>query len=136
MDGEQAESHPRVGCFKGYDESSFSFDTRAAPALFQRQFDLFTRLMESGFDMYGYITLTTPTADIGQASHLLDRLQTIAPLLPLRVVPLEIAEFGPITSRLDSDTRSALSNQELAGIHAWNRGDQRSVLRRRATNAC
>jgi hypothetical protein len=40
----------RVCCFKGFDAESFAFNTRAAPELFARQFDLFARLLATGMD--------------------------------------------------------------------------------------
>ena len=58
--------HPgygRVCCFKGFDEASFSFNTKAAPELFDRQFELFSRLRATGMDLYAYATFTSPTAD-------------------------------------------------------------------------
>src|SRR5205807_1374509 len=42
----------RVGCFKGFDPVSFSFNTKAAPELFDRQFELFARHLRSGVDIY------------------------------------------------------------------------------------
>jgi hypothetical protein len=47
--------HPgygRVCCFKGFDAASFSFNTKAAPDLFDRQFELFSRLLAIGIDLY------------------------------------------------------------------------------------
>ena len=48
----------RVGCFKGWDEQSFSFNTHARPELFERQFELFGRLLKTGIDLYAYATFT------------------------------------------------------------------------------
>ena len=53
----------RVGCFKGFDTSSFAFNTAAAPELFDRQFELLGRLIRFGLDVYGYVTLTRLTRD-------------------------------------------------------------------------
>jgi len=50
--------YSRVSCFKGIDERSFALNTKAKPDLFLRQFDLCERLIKTGFDLYGYITLT------------------------------------------------------------------------------
>ena len=38
----------RVCCFKGFNAESFTFNTKAAPELFNRQFDLFARLLDLG----------------------------------------------------------------------------------------
>lgn len=42
--------YAKVCCFKGYDPSSFAFNTRASPTLFDRQFDLMKRVLELGID--------------------------------------------------------------------------------------
>lgn len=52
-------NYGRVGCFKGFDAESFSFNTKADPKLFAEQFTLMKRLVQAGFDVYGYVTLTT-----------------------------------------------------------------------------
>ena len=121
-------NHARVACFKGYDEDSFTFNTRADPILFNQQFDLFRRLNRSGFDLYGYITLTSPSdanIDSGVADTL-DRLQHVHPRAPLRVIPLEIVTFGTVEERIQRHPNlapsmaAALVHQQHA-IAAWNR---------------
>ena len=97
--------HPgygRVCCFKGFDQASFSFNTRAAPDLFDRQFELFSRLLATGMDLYAYATFTSPTPDSLPAAMttFVDRLQRISEALPLRLIPLEISEYGPVEPRL------------------------------------
>ena len=57
----EATNYGRVGCFKGFDEETFSFNTHADGSLFYRQFDLFRRFLELGIDIYAYVTLTSPT---------------------------------------------------------------------------
>lgn len=113
-------NHGRVGCFKGFDAESFSFNTRATPNLFDGQFDLFERLIDSNFDMYAYVTLTSPTTtDIQQKmTKFVDRLQSIHPQLPLRTVPLEIAVFGPVSDRLDAERQESIAHQHVA-IELW-----------------
>jgi organic radical activating enzyme len=67
----------RVCCFKGYNRESFSFNTMAAPELFDRQFVLMRRLADLGLDLYAYVTLTTPRS-AQMSSHMrvfVDRLQ-------------------------------------------------------------
>lgn len=115
-------NYGRVGCFKGFDELSFSFNTQADPALFHQQFGLFERMAGLGVDLYGYVTFTTPDArSAGNAiPRFLDRLQTIHENLPLRTVPLEIQVFTPVIGRLRAEHESALQNQQRA-IDLWNR---------------
>jgi uncharacterized Fe-S cluster-containing radical SAM superfamily protein len=125
--------HPgygRVCCFKGFDEASFSFNTKAAPELFDRQFELFSRLRATGMDLYGYATFTSPTADSLPAAmtSFVDRLQGISEALPLRLVPLEILEYGPVVPRLRDEHRASMEVQQAA-IAAW-----QSELDRRFTD--
>jgi uncharacterized Fe-S cluster-containing radical SAM superfamily protein len=121
---ELAATHPRYGrvcCFKGFDAESFAFNTRAAPELFARQFDLFARLLATGMDLYAYATFTGPAAGrIGEKmARFADRLQQVAPNLPLRTVPLEIDLWGPVKPRITPARQHALSVQAEA-ISAWN----------------
>ncbi|MDA3840427.1 MAG: 4Fe-4S cluster-binding domain-containing protein [Patescibacteria group bacterium] len=90
--------YSRTGCFKGYDESSFSFNTGAKPELFQRQFDLFQRLVREGIDMYAYATFTNQD-DIYLDRNIklfVDKLQQIHHNLPLRTIPLKIVSFSTV----------------------------------------
>ncbi len=117
-------THPRYGrvcCFKGFDAESFAFNTRAAPELFDRQFELFARLLATGMDLYAYVTLTGPVGErIGEkVARFIDRLQRISDALPLRTVPLEIEVWGPVAPRLTAARRQALDVQNQA-IEAWN----------------
>lgn len=112
----------RVGCFKGFDDSSFSFNTGAEPHNFQTQFDVFRRLLERGIDLYAYITLTCPRPShpdpAGSVRTMLDRLGEIDERLPLRTVPLEIQVFSPMLRRLRELERSALDYQHEVA-EAW-----------------
>lgn len=112
----------RVCCFKGFDPESFAFNTAAAPELFDRQFELFRRLMALGVDLYAYVTLTTPRADgVGDAVRtFVDRLQQVDENLPLRTVPLEIQAFTPVESRMSAVHEEAISHQQTA-VEAWQR---------------
>jgi uncharacterized Fe-S cluster-containing radical SAM superfamily protein len=125
-------NYGRVGCFKGFDPESFAFNTKADPRLFFQQFKLMRRLVEAGFDVYGYVTLTTPTEiDLpAKMSEFVDRLQDeVHPAFPLRTVPLRIQVFTPTKSRIGPDQLNALRFQEAA-VAAWN-----SELCRRFTTA-
>lgn len=117
----------RVGCFKGFDSESFSFNTAAKPELFDRQFEIFARHLASGVDCYAYVTLTTPSGNgiDAKMGQFLDRLQGISENLPLRTVPLEIVKWGPVDHRLNDERKAALSLQYQA-VEAW----QREVARR------
>lgn len=110
----------RVCCFKGFDGISFSFNTRATPNLFDRQFELMERLLRLGLDLYCYTTFTTPIAnEIDEPmARFVDRLQQLDPNLPLRTVPLEIGIYGPVEDRLHSVPSVALDNQYRA-VEAW-----------------
>lgn len=110
----------RVGCFKGYDETSFVFNTGAAPELFARQFTLMRRHLADGTDCYGYATFTAPTTDdpAPAMTRFVDRLQDVDENLPLRVVPLEVEVWGPVGPRMRSQHELALLHQHEA-VRAW-----------------
>lgn len=122
----------RVCCFKGFDPASFAFNTSAALGEFDRQFERFARTLDLGIDLYGYVTLTGPSlaAAADGVPALIDRLQQISPMLPLRVVPLKIAAFGPMLARpTASRLHDALIVEDTA-IGVWQR-----VLEERFTAA-
>ena len=112
----------RVGCFKGFDDESFAFNTGAAPTDFRRQFSVMRTLIDFGIDVYAYVTLTTTSAaDIrGRVARFVDQLQELDENLPLRTIPLEIQMFAPVGPRLNGARRLALELQCLA-VAAWNR---------------
>ncbi len=114
-------SYGRVCCFKGFDHESFEFNTRAAPELFDNQFDLFSRLVGLGLDIYAYVTLTTPSGNgvAEKVRRFMDRLQAIDMNLPLRTVPLEVRVFTPVKGRLQDIHGQAIQNQQEA-IATWN----------------
>ena len=115
-------NYGRVGCFKGFDPTSFSFNTKASPDLFERQFQIMKRLIKTGFDMYGYITLTT-NSDVNiikNMSVFFDKLQeNVHPLFPLRTIPLQIHTFTPTQNRMTEKHVKAIEIQKQA-IEAWN----------------
>lgn len=69
------------------------------------------------------MTLTSPHDDgvAALVADLIDRLQTIEPDFPLRVVPLRITVFTPVAQRLarEPDRARSLMIQKEA-IAAWN----------------
>ena len=105
--------YSRVGCFKGYDQDSFSFNTLANPEFFYQQFEIFQNLLREGFDMYAYVTFTSlPKLNIEDSiSKFTDKLQEIHPNLPLRTVPLKIEVFTPTQFRLKEEQQQALKFQ-------------------------
>lgn len=117
----QHRMYGRVGCLKGYDGRSFAFNTKARSELFERQLDLIARFVkQTSVDLYLYATFTTPTTEgIGPAMRTLARrLGDISPSLLQRLVPLKVAEWGPVTARLDDERRTAVRNQ-FAALEAW-----------------
>jgi uncharacterized Fe-S cluster-containing radical SAM superfamily protein len=113
-------NYGRVCCFKGFNADSFSFNTLADPALFDRQFELMRRLVSTGIDLYGYITITTPAQEhiSDDMRKFFDRIQDIDENLPLRIVPLEVQEFTPLIERLNGEKRDSLKNQWIA-VESW-----------------
>jgi uncharacterized Fe-S cluster-containing radical SAM superfamily protein len=112
----------RVACFKGFDEESFAFNTRAEKSWFNRQFELMQRLVRSGMDVYAYATFTTQTGTgiSDGMPRFVDQLQTIDENLPLRTVPLEIQKFTPVLARLDGVRQTTFDHQWRA-VEAWQR---------------
>jgi uncharacterized Fe-S cluster-containing radical SAM superfamily protein len=111
----------RVGCFKGFDEESFSFNTKASPELFAQQFGLMRRLVNAGFDVYGYATFTAPQGAMlhRKMVDFMDRLQQdVHPVFPLRTVPLRIVPFTPTIDRVGAEQSKAFDVQQEA-IAAW-----------------
>jgi len=113
-------NYGKVCCFKGFDSESFAFNTNASPELFEQQFALFRRYLELDIDLYAYVTFTTSSADeiAAKVQMFADRLQSISPNLPLRVVPLEVRAFAPVQSRMNSDHHLALKLQWDV-LHCW-----------------
>ena len=115
------QNYGRVGCFKGFDGDSFSFNTQASADLFPQQFQLMRRLVDLGFDVYGYATFTARTdASIAHAMRdFVDRLQEeIHPLFPLRTIPLRIRNYTPTKGRLNTDRARSLEIQRIA-VDVW-----------------
>ncbi len=117
----ESNNYGRVGCFKGFDAQSFSFNTKAEPSLFNTQFDLMRRLVSAGFDVYGYATFTSDD-DRGlsaKMSDFMERLQLeVHDLFPLRTIPLKIYPFTPTKQRMQQTHKRALEIQASA-IQAW-----------------
>ena len=114
-------NYGKVCCFKGFDSESFSFNTQAEPALYEKQFSLIKKFMKLDLDLYCYVTLTTPSNDsiAEKVSKFVDKLQDIDKNLPLRTIPLEISIFSPVKSRLTDEKESSIDYQQIA-IGEWN----------------
>ena len=121
-------NYGRVGCFKGIDGESFEFNTQAESSIFERQFDIFRRLLDVGIDLYGYVTLTVPNGKNlkGKIDAFLDRLQSVHENLPLRTVPLKIGIFTPVKERPQVGQAESLLNYQDEAIQFWREAiDQR-----------
>jgi uncharacterized Fe-S cluster-containing radical SAM superfamily protein len=115
-------NYGRVGCFKGFDKESFSFNTTAEPTLWKKQFKIMRRLVETGFDMYGYVTLTSSNTKsiFSKMINFVDMLQEkVHPNFPLRTVPLKILEFTPTVHRMNDQHYKAIEVQNEA-VSIWN----------------
>ena len=127
-------NYGRVCCIKGFDAKSFSFNTTAEPAGFDRQFGVLRKYLSLNFDVYGYITLTGDDLSSvdDKVPALVDRLQAINENLPLRVIPLEIANFTPTDMRAKGDLAKFAKADEVQqkAIGVWTR-----ELERRFTKA-
>jgi len=123
--------YSRVCCFKGFDNESFAFNTRADTMLFDRQFELMRKLLAIDIDIYAYVTFTSGTSIHidNRMCKFIDRLQALDNNLPLRTVPLEIQIFSPVIERINPSMEMAIRNQYFA-IEAW-----RKELEKRYTSA-
>jgi len=112
--------HTRVGCFKGFDEASFSFNTGAPSDQFEMQFVRFKKLLDAGFDLYAYATLTSSSTEGINKSidEFMDRLQAVHYNLPLRTIPLRICLFSATRRRSTPEQLASLESQHAA-LHAW-----------------
>lgn len=114
-------NYGRVCCFKGFDARSFSFNTKADDSGFDRQFEIFKLYLDLGLDLYAYATFTgdEPTAVEPGVVDFLDRLQSLATNLPLRLIPLQITPFGPLIQRTEeAELPLPMSIQDQA-IRIW-----------------
>ena len=114
-------NYARVGCIKGFNGRSYSFNTKDQEDGFELQLNNLRRLLTLDIDQYVYVTLTgLPEIDLlGEMRHFVDKLQQIDQNLPLRTVPLEIMNFGVTKMRTkDRDVTSPYSVQYEA-VHLW-----------------
>ncbi len=131
-------NYAKIGCFKGFDEDSFAFNTAAEEGGLSRQLAFMARSIDSGIDMYAYATFTSPSSiDVsGKMEHFVDRLQTIHPNLPLRTIPLEVQVFTPTAGRLRPEHLLAMQVQKLA-VDQWSKQlHQRFSAQERTASIC
>jgi len=79
------------------------------------------KLIESGFDVYGYVTLTSNKNDniSSLIADFIDKLQSeVHPLFPLRTIPQRILEFTPTQKRTNTEQQKALEIQNEA-VNFW-----------------
>lgn len=126
-------NYGRVCCLKGFDEASFSFNTSATEEGFERQIHMLGQYLRLGIDLYGYITLTGADAAAPRLGvpRLLDKLQLLSELFPLRIVPLEIIGYTPTDKRSRGDeSRYALADRvQREAIEIWSRELERRYPR-------
>lgn len=103
----------KVCCLKGFDEASFAFNTGTSGSGFAEQLRILAGYAAADLDLYLYVTLTSPPRDDGPklVRQFVDTLAEIRPDLPSRTVPLFIAEFSTMRSRIDATSATALSFQ-------------------------
>lgn len=125
-------NYGRVCCIKGFDSRSFEFNTLAESQGYDRQFEILKQVVDLGIDVYGYVTLTSPFDDgvSDNVRNLMDRLQSIDPNFPLRVVPLRIEIYTPVEKRVnkDAEREKSLEIQEQA-IEVWVEEIQKRFLK-------
>lgn len=110
----------RVACFKGIDRESFAFNTLAGEEGYDYQFECFRRLLDTGIDLFAYVTFTVPDDKLleTRVARFVDRLQGVDPNLPLRTVPLQVSVFKPVEGRLNDLRRRSLEIQQEV-IELW-----------------
>ncbi|KKL05438.1 hypothetical protein LCGC14_2606020, partial [marine sediment metagenome] len=113
------QNYGKVGCFKGFDPKSFSFNIQSNNWQFKQQFVILNRYIELNIDVYAYVTLTAPEVELAEKriNSFIDKLQAIRYNLPLRTIPLEIKRYSPISS-ISKIFRLALENQHYL-VKIW-----------------
>ncbi|MFH2111413.1 MAG: hypothetical protein ABIJ47_09165 [Candidatus Bathyarchaeota archaeon] len=115
------DSYGKVGCFKGFDESSFTFNTQTLGKKYHKQFEIFNKLRLEGLDIYGYVTFTSPNNHSlrNKMDKFVMKLSEIHDKMPLRVVPLKIVAYSPVAKRITTEYKRSLENQHEA-LKVWN----------------
>lgn len=116
----ETEFYTRIGCFKGFDEDSFKFNTRSEGRGYERQFVCARDIIDLGIPFFAYATFTgLDLTNIEQKMALfVDNLQRVHHNLPLRVVPLKVTPAAAWSGRELTDHALAES-VERAAVDAW-----------------
>lgn len=117
---EEYPGYGRVCCIKGIDPITYAEATRDSEDGFDRQLRILEGYLGTGLDIYGYVTLLPPPTEKprGAIELLLDRLQSVSPKFPERLVPLKLLPFGVTTQRVSADRMRALRAQDEL-IEIW-----------------
>jgi uncharacterized Fe-S cluster-containing radical SAM superfamily protein len=112
--------YARVCCIKGFDATSFAFNTGASSDGFGNQLRILSGYAKSKLDLYCYITMTAqPSKDlVGHIRRLMDSIDDARDGLLARVVPLKIMKFGAMATRVNRTREFALAYQEDV-LDAW-----------------
>jgi len=113
--------HSRVCCLKGYNEESFVYNTNVSKHHFENQFKILEKLIKDGYDLYVYVSFTTPSISKEIENDIkifIERLVKIHPLLPLRTIPLKITLFSAMNRRLYSNYSLSLKYQKIV-FNSW-----------------
>lgn len=116
-------NYGKVCCFKGFDKESYKYNCTLSEDTFLKSFKTLKKYIDYGFNVYGYITLTTDNIDnieIKIASFMDKVEREIGHNFLLRIVPLKIFQYTPTKGRMlrNKDSFIAINNQEIA-INVW-----------------
>lgn len=132
------ENYGKVGCFKGFDDKSFVFNTNAPKKKFNEQFDLFDKIRLERIDLYGYVTFTSPlNLNLGESiDKFFVKLSDIHDKLPLRVVPLKIIDYSPSSIRMSENHRFSLKYQHEV-LKTWKKIlEEKYTIKERMKKIC
>jgi len=112
-----------MGCYKGYDEESFTKTSGAAPEFFKEQFEMHQRLLDEGLDVYTYLypLVYSEYSDLELKRRILKfiaQLQKIDFYAPLRLTTPYTKIYSPTETRLIREKKLALKVQYRA-IKIW-----------------
>lgn len=113
-------NYSHAGCLKGLDDTSVRATTGSRGSSFHGQLRVLDDLLSLGFDPVVYLTMTgpfdaSPESAVRQAVR---DIQRIHPLLPLKVIPLEIRNFSATTLR-SKGTRENDRLAQYAAVASW-----------------
>lgn len=121
---EKIRNHRNIGfcgCYKGFDEESFTEICGAAPEFFSEQFKMHRRLIDEGLDVYTYLyPLTYSDQKLKERIvSFIERLQKeVNEYAPLRLTTPYTKIYSPTSTRLTPERERALKLQYEA-IKIW-----------------